>query len=136
MKSNKEIIEFIEERIGHIYFRPLMFGGSASGVDLILHYYHELWAEIFDKVSIYHSIRDKAFEDLNCNAANFSAKFLMDNPTATDRDASWFTVDQWMLISSKLGLSVPYEKIRKILSGHSDSQNINQKLLSEQAGCR
>lgn len=113
-----------------------MYGGSASGVDLILHYYHELWAEIFDRVSIYHSIRDKSFEDLNCGSANFSAKFLIDNPTATDREASWFTVDQWTLISAELGLSVPYEKIGKMFSGHSDSPDINQKLLSEHSGSR
>ena len=133
MKTNREIVEFIEERIGHIYFRPLMYGGSASGVDLILHYYHELWAEIFDKVSTYHSIRDKAFEDLNCGAANFSTKYLMDNPTVSDRDASWFIVEQWMMISNKLGLSVPYEKIKNLFSEHSDSPNINQKLFSEQS---
>ncbi|MFH2045928.1 MAG: hypothetical protein ABIK92_12365 [Pseudomonadota bacterium] len=128
MKSNKEIVQFIEERIGHVYFRPRMYGGSASGVDLILHYYHDLWAEIFDKLSLYHSIRDKSYEDLHCGAANFSTKYQMDNPTASDIGAAFFVVDQWMKISDSLGLKIPYDKIRNMFK-HSESININQKLL-------
>lgn len=95
---------------------------------MILHYYHELWAEIFDKPSLYHSIRDKSYEDLHCGSANFSTKYQMDNPNNSDIDAALFVVDQWMKISDSLGLEIPYEKIRSMFK-NSKSININQKLL-------
>ena len=132
MKTNKEIIDFIEERIGNIYFVPLMYGGSASGVDLTLHYYHELWANIYNKSPLYNSIRDKFFVELDCGAANFSTKYTADNPDATDRDVSWFVVDQWMRISKELGIAIPYTKLWNEYKNYPNSPNLNQKIVAEQ----
>jgi len=107
VKSNREIVDFIEERIGHIYLRPKMYGGSASGVDLILHYYHELWSEIFDKLSIYKLICDQTYANLNCGSAGFFTKYSMDNPSASDDEVTNFVIDQWIKISENLGVSIP-----------------------------
>lgn len=111
MKSANQIVE----RIGHIYFRPLMYGGSSSGVDTILHYYHELWSIIFDQYENYRSIRDTIEEELSCGSANFSTKYKMDHSTATENEVAFFAVDQWMLISKKLKIPVPYDKLKKNL---------------------
>ena len=130
MKSTDEIVAFIVERIGHIYFRPLMYGGSASGVDTILHYYHELWSKIFDKYHQYQSIRNSIEEKLGCGSANFSTKYKMEHSNATENEVAFFSVDQWMLISDKLGVPVPYESIKKELGNVSNSPNINKKIFS------
>jgi hypothetical protein len=130
MKSTDQIVDFIVERIGHIYFRPLMYGGSASGVDTILHYYHELWSIIFDEYDNYQSIRNSIEAKLGCGSANFSTKYKMEHSNATEKEVAFFAVDQWMLISEKLGILVPYEKIKKELKKASKSLNINKKLFS------
>ena len=130
MKSADQIVDFIVERIGHIYFRPLMYGGSASGVDTILHYYHELWSIIFDKYENYRSIRDTIEEELNCGSANFSTKYKMDHSSATENEVAFFSVDRWMLISEKLEIPVPYDRIKNELKSAANSPNINKKFFS------
>lgn len=42
MRHADDIRRFIIERLGFIDDRPMMYGGSAEGVDLIIHNYHEL----------------------------------------------------------------------------------------------
>jgi hypothetical protein len=48
MKTTEQILEFLVEQIGHIYFRPLMYGGSAESVDLLLSHHQHLWALIVE----------------------------------------------------------------------------------------
>ena len=131
METVKEIVEFIEERIGNIYFRPLIYGGKASGVETILHHYHELWAEIYGKAEVYHSFRNKLFEELNCGAANFSAKYKIDNSNASELESTFFAVDQWMKISRSLNVAVPYDKLSVECEEFSHSPNMNKKLLTQ-----
>jgi hypothetical protein len=50
MMTTSDIVDFVEDRVGHLYARPLMYRGTADGVDLILHYYHELWATIHERL--------------------------------------------------------------------------------------
>jgi uncharacterized GH25 family protein len=45
MRDGRQIVEFVEERIGQVFQRPLMLGRTSEAVDLILHYCYELWAE-------------------------------------------------------------------------------------------
>src|SRR5438270_7384255 len=49
MKNAAFILRFLENRIANIYERPSMYGGTPEGVDLVLHNYHELWAELLDR---------------------------------------------------------------------------------------
>jgi hypothetical protein len=48
MRDGKHIAEFVEERIGQVFRRPLMYGGVPEAVDSILHYDHELWAVVHE----------------------------------------------------------------------------------------
>lgn len=130
MKSADQIVDFIVERIGHIYFWPLLYGGSASGVDTILHYYHELWSMIFGQYDYYRSIRDSIEQELDCGAANFSTKYQMEHSSATENEIAFFAVDQWMKISERLKIPVPYEKLKTEFESTADSPNINKKFFS------
>ena len=38
-----EIVGKLLQRLGFIYERPLMFGGDARGVDVVLWTYHDIW---------------------------------------------------------------------------------------------
>jgi hypothetical protein len=49
MKSAKQIYDHVLETIGQVYYRPLMYGGTAQGVDTLLYQYHALWAFITDQ---------------------------------------------------------------------------------------
>lgn len=100
------------------------------GVDTILHYYHELWSFIFDQNDEYRSIRSSIENGLNCGSAIFSTKFKMDHPNAEENETAIFSVKQWMKISERMKIYVPYEKIRNDLRGVMGSTNINRKLFS------
>jgi glycerol kinase len=115
MKSNDQILQFIADRIGHIYFRPLMYGSTPSGVDLILHYYHELWAEIVEHREQYKDISHKIHQEEDTGAANFAASFMKKNPEAKDAETVKYVIHQWMKISKKLNIPINYSGISKAL---------------------
>ena len=107
MKEIIQIEEFILQRISNIYHRPLMYGGSAEGVDLILHYYHEIWAQIFEKQEEYFAISRDVHNKQNCGAANFSFRCRSRNKCADEGEIAKYVVSQWAVISKKLGLQLP-----------------------------
>jgi hypothetical protein len=116
MKSNERILEFVTDMIGHIYFRPLMYGGDSSGVDLILHYYHELWAEIVDLREHYEEVRIKFNLEEGIGASDFSSSFIKNHPEATDKETVTYVVHQWMEISKILNIAIDYSGLSKTLN--------------------
>ena len=116
MKSSEQILKFVTDRIGHIYFRPLMYGGTPSGVDLILHYYHELWAEIVSQQEHYQNIRMKLSLEEGFGASDYSSYFEKQHPWATDKEAVIYVVHQWMKISKMLNISIEYDQLSKTLN--------------------
>lgn len=113
MKTTEEIADFILHRIGHIYFRPMMYGGTADGVELLLHNYHELWAEIFEKRNEYEEARYKIQKRQNCGALGFASKYRELHPDAGQDAVSEYVVKNWRKISKELGLLIPYEELRE-----------------------
>lgn len=112
MKSSEQIIQFILQRIGHIYFRPLMYGGTAEGVELLLHYYHELWAETFEKQEEYKQIRDRIYRQEDCGSGSLIRRFQEIRKNADGQSTSEYVVKHWRNISKELMLPVPYDTIR------------------------
>ena len=112
MKDTEEILQFIASRIGHIYFRPLMWGGTAVGVDLTLHFYHELWAEIHHQQEHYLKISRKIHEQQKCGAASFATRYGLNHPTSSEKERAAYAVEQWRKISKKMVVPVPYTAIR------------------------
>ena len=104
LKSTDEILEFIRDRIAEIYARPLMYGGSAEGADLILHNYHELWAWIQSRGHEYDRASESVHSDEQCDAANFAFRFRRNHANAAETEAARYVVAQWKRIDERLNL--------------------------------
>jgi hypothetical protein len=113
MKNADQIANFIIERIGHIYFRPLMYGGTPEGVELILENYHDLWAEIYDQQENYREIMIQAHERQTGGSMGFSWRYSQKHPEASAEEIANHIVSQWRKISKQLGLPIPYKRIRE-----------------------
>lgn len=112
MKTTEQIIGLIAERIGLIYHHyPLAYGGSPEGVETLLFYYHDLWAEIVERKKEYIEARSAAHEKEECNGHSFSGRYLSLHPEASDREVAKYATTQWRTISDKLGLPIQHERI-------------------------
>ena len=85
MKSTAEMGAFVWDRIDQIHDRPLMYGGTAEGVDLILHYYHEIIAVIHDLEDEYQEISTITHQQEGCGSANFAVHYRRDRPMLLTR---------------------------------------------------
>ena len=102
-----EILAFVLDRIARISRRPLMYGGNAEGVGLILHYDFELWAEIVGRRDEYESARIEVHKGAEAGAASFSSRYREDHPEASEDEVAGHVVHQWMSIAERCGLDVP-----------------------------
>jgi hypothetical protein len=110
VKSAEEVVDFIVRRIGYIYHRdPLMYGGTADGVDLILHCYHQLWAEIVGRHEDYRDAISEASRD--CTTRNFADHYRADHANATETESARHVVSEWRKLSDLLGVPIPHEQI-------------------------
>ena len=128
MKSSEQILEYLAEEIGRIYFRPLMYGGSAAGVDLLLSNYHELWVFITEQVEEYNMLCKINYKRENCGSAGFATAHRIENPHLEEHEIAFYVVDQWEKISKSMDIPVPYEKIKSILADLLKSGNTNHML--------
>lgn len=106
MKSSEQISDFITDRIAAIYERPLPFGGTPDCIEIILHCYHELWAEIHDKKDEYTSVRLKIYAEQNCGSMGFAFRYKQLNQDATTDEIARYAVGQWQRISQETGLPI------------------------------
>ncbi len=98
MKTTDQVIEFITSRIGHIYARPLMYGGTAEGVDNILHLYHELWADIVERKENYDNIRQQIYKEQECGSAGFARRYQSNHSNTPETETAIYVVEQWKKI--------------------------------------
>jgi hypothetical protein len=110
VRNAQEIAEFIAKRLGHIYERPLMYGGTAKGVDVLLSCYHELWAQVHQLEDEYQDIRLARYAKEGCGSAGFPFHYHRKRPDAPDEETAAYVVEQWKKISTMLG--VPFERIQ------------------------
>jgi hypothetical protein len=115
MKSVDQIIAYLAERIGYIYYhpRPLMYGGTAEGVDLLLWTYHELWAEVVRKYDEFQDVRRNVLDEADCQAAGFPTRYLWDHPTATQEEIAEFVRRHWRMISDRLDVPISHERLHR-----------------------
>ncbi len=107
-------VERIANRIGLIYYhRPLMYGGSGEGVELLLHTYHALIAEFDGREDEFRSIYEKALDDENCGSANFANRYSLDHPGASEQEIAQYSVVQWRKISERMGVPIPHEEMKR-----------------------
>jgi hypothetical protein len=101
------ILRFILDRIAHIGKRPLMYGGNAAGVDLILACYLELWAEIVGLRDDYEAAAAKALAEAGAGSATFASHYRQGRPDAPEDEVASYVVQKWMAIAARCGLDVP-----------------------------
>jgi hypothetical protein len=130
MKPSEEIAEFIALRIGHVYFRPLMYGGTATEVDLLLYHLHEIWAEIVELPEKFRTTLQASLSDENCGASSFDCCYRKQHPRANEDDIVAYVIDQWRQISNRIGLPVLYSNIRNCFQ-HND--RLSQLFLDEES---
>ena len=129
MKTAEQILEFIPERIGHIYFRPLMYSGNAENLDTILHYYHELWAMICDCEELYQSVSRKVHEKQRTGAVGFATRYGMKHPSASEDEKAEYAAHHWQKISKGIGMKIPYKKLRE---SFQHTEHLKNKFADEQ----
>ncbi len=93
-----------------------MYGGDSDGVELILHYYHELWSELLECQDEYLKIRDLAYIKEGCGSAGFSNHFKQKFSEATEEDSIQYVVKQWKMISATLNVPIDLNAISKQLN--------------------
>jgi hypothetical protein len=106
MMTAPEIIAFVEDRIGHIYARPMMYGGTAEGVELILYFYHELWSMIHQRHDEYQRILHQLYEAEGCGSANFTLHDGRDRPEVSEAEPARSVVEQWRKLDDRLGITI------------------------------
>ena len=108
MSKPDEMLKEVLQWLGHVYERPLMYGGDANGVEVALWCYHEFWALIVDRGKDLKAIREAQFIESGCQANNFSGHYRTDiHKGCNEVEAANYAVSQWKLIDEKLGLAIP-----------------------------
>jgi hypothetical protein len=117
-KSFEQIAESIVLRIGHIYFRPLMYGMNAGEVEMALDLYHSFWAQLLDKeLELSEVVRAVAYQQ-ECGSASFAHRHRLNHPDSSEQERAEYVVEQWRKISKLGGLPIPYPKIRSGFEGN------------------
>ncbi len=120
MKDSQEIEAILALKIGYMYYhRPLMYGGTADGVDLLLHTYHEIWSEIEGRHDEFRNTWWRVLEEEECGSANFSTRYRMNHPEASDEEIVSYAVDQWRKVSTRLGVPIPHQQLRLSFRTHA-----------------
>jgi hypothetical protein len=92
---------------------PLMYGGTAEGVDLLLRAHHELWSEIVERQEEFQKVLREVHEEEDCQAAGFPTRYLWDHPSANQNEIAAYVTLQWRKVSDQLGVPIPHEKLQR-----------------------
>jgi hypothetical protein len=103
MKTGQEIEAYIREALALISHRPLMCGGTAEGVDLLLWNYYGLLTFIHHRDGDYTSIRDEVYGEEGCGSASFPSHYRRERPVATEAETAVYVLEQWRKIGQRLG---------------------------------
>lgn len=105
MRTPEEIAEHLIQHIGNIFKRPLMYGGNAAGVDLILDENLALWAFVVGRDRDFLQVRNDEFKNQECGSASFSTRYQMKHPLATEQENVEYVVRCWQSIVYALDLT-------------------------------
>jgi hypothetical protein len=124
MRNVAEVVEYLAYRIGVIYYhdRPLMYGGTPDGVELLLYTYHDIWAQAAERESDLESVWRDALKQEDCGSANFSGRYSYNNPDADDVEVADYVLHQWRRISKSLAVPIPHERLEKDFAEHIQVQ--------------
>ena len=104
MRDGRQIAEFVEERIGRVFRRPLMYGGTPECVDTILHHDQELWAVAHGREGDFQDVSTALHLSEGCGSASFAHRYRSRHPAASDDEVACYVVSMWRTIGERLGL--------------------------------
>jgi hypothetical protein len=108
MRNADEILQFVLTMIGHIYYRPLMYGGNAHGVEIALSNYHLLWAEIVERQEELRAVEFARITERRCCTRAFSNHYRRHaRKGCSEAEAAQAAVEEWKRIDRELGIVVP-----------------------------
>lgn len=128
MKTKEQIAETYVERIGHVYFRPLMYGGDGRGVELLLSLYHSFWAELLDQEDKLSDIIRTVMEEQKCGAFSFVPRYKYNQPNASEQELADYAVLQWIKISDRINLPIGYKSLCEIYSPLKENLQVSKRL--------
>ena len=106
MKTIEEFLGILALRLGDLYQRPLMHGGTTEGVELLLHNYHSLWAEIVEQHDEFWNVWHAVLAEQDCGAANFSTYYARRHPNASEQEILAYVLEHWEDISTRLNIPI------------------------------
>ncbi len=109
MKHPADVMRFVLKRLEQVYEQPLVYGRSAEGVDLVLHYYHELWAFLANREDDYRRVSRDAHADQMGGSGPFAGQYRWHEPTASDEEVVDYVIDCWRDISDRLGVPIRWK---------------------------
>ena len=88
-----------------------MYGGTAAGVDLLLLTLHQVWAAIVERSQELGDTEHQVHEEEHCGVANFSTRYRMNHPEASDEEVARYVVKCWRVVSDRLGVPIDHNKL-------------------------
>ncbi len=119
-KDIQEVIAYLSYRIGEIYYhdRPLKYGGTAAGVELLLYAYHDIWAQATNRSDELEDVWRSELKQEDCGSTNFSGRYSIDHPEADCDEIANYVVLHWRKISKLLEVPIPHAQLEKDFSEH------------------
>ncbi|HZU36432.1 MAG TPA: hypothetical protein VFA18_11015 [Gemmataceae bacterium] len=109
MKQAADLMRFVLNRLEQVYEQPLVYGRTAEGVDLILHYYHELWAFLAGRDGDFRRVSRDAHAAQLGGSGPFVTQYRWYEPAASDEEVVEYIVNRWREISDRLGVPLPWK---------------------------
>ena len=107
MRTAGEILAFALDRVEQISARPLMYGGTAEGTDLILHNFHEVISVIIGREDEVRAIVEDVLGSEGCGSANFATHFRRSRPDADEHETARHVVSRWAVIGERVAEHLP-----------------------------
>jgi hypothetical protein len=120
MKSTTEIVAYLSYCIGKIYYhdRPIVYGGTAAGVELLMYMYHDIWAHAENRSDQFEQAWRAALKREDCGTLNFSGRYSLDHPEADCDEIADYVLKHWWTITKALGIPIPHEQLEIDFAEH------------------
>jgi hypothetical protein len=102
MTTAAEVVDLIVQRFGDILSRPLMYGGTAAGVDNLLWQLVLLWSEALGRRERFYSVVMASAEDAGRGSESVSSYFKRNHPEASEGEIAEHVVSSWKQLAEQI----------------------------------
>ncbi|MCC7084260.1 MAG: hypothetical protein IT427_04555 [Pirellulales bacterium] len=124
MKTTAEIAAYLAYRIGCIYYhdRPLSYGGTPAGVELLLDAYHDIWARAESREVELESIWRAELKQEDCGTGEFAIHYSRTHPEADDDEIAQYVIEHWRRVTKQLRVPIPHRQLEQDFADHLQVQ--------------